>query len=100
MKIRILATAAATVTALAVLPVAAWAAEPCPSPLGAANNPAFGTPRACPTAPTTAPKAKGKSGVEVTKEDGRTFYRYGDTSIAVGGTLTLDTTTGRGKPRP
>ncbi len=91
------------VTALAVLPLAsrpAGAAEPCVSGVGSANNPAFGTPRPCPSTATIATTTKGKAPAKVTTEGGKTLYRDGDTSIAVGGTLTLDTTTGRGKPRP
>ena len=70
------------------------------------NNPAFGTPRSCATATAAATPAKGKAATSAKKpavvetENGRTFYRWGETSLAVGGYVAVDGVTGRGRMRP
>jgi hypothetical protein len=105
------ATFAAVIAACGLVPIAVGpsrAAEPCPGAVSV-NNPAFGAPRTCApakvkpgslaksskSAPTTDRKADAvKSG------NGETTYRYGDTTIAVGGYVQVDMATGRGKMRP
>lgn len=80
----------------------AGAVESCPTGQGTPNNPAFGTPRPCGPAAkplTAAGPIKGKTPDKVTTEDGKTFYRYGDTTVAVGGYVSYDVITGKGTPR-
>ncbi|WP_333823350.1 hypothetical protein [Pinisolibacter sp.] len=99
----VVAGAAAALFAASALPSAA--AEPCPAKLSA-NNPAFGAPRACAAAPAKPVKStknaptNDRKADEVTSADGRKLYRYGDTTIAVGGYVAADVTTGKGKMRP
>ena len=100
---RIASLAAAMLVAAVICGGAA--AEDCSS-ARSANNPAFGTPRSCATssaerAPVAsrAPTTKKKPDT-VTKESGATVYRWGETSVAVGGYVAVDTTTGKGKLRP
>jgi len=91
------------VTALLALVLAApeaYAAEPCPAALST-NNPAFGAPRPCTATPP--PKTDPAKPAKVTSENGKTVYTYGangDTTIAVGGSVRVDTVVGKGTPRP
>lgn len=96
--------AAACVVGVGVEP--SHAGEPCVG-IASNNNPAFGTPRPCGAAKaeTGAASAKraptsSRAADEVTKTDRGTVYRYGDTTIAVGGHVTLDIGTGRTGSRP
>ena len=92
---------------LAVASSPSGAAEACPGALSA-NNPAFGPPRTCanaPAKPVTAGAAKSaptaaRKPVEVKRDGGRTVYDSGDTTIAVGGYVAADITTGRTRLRP
>ena len=97
MLMRILIAAAALVASLAP----AAAAEPCAAGLSQ-NNPAFGSPRPCgpaksvkPTAATADKPNKAATPTKVTTEDGKTLYRYGDTTIAVSGSVTGQITFGK-----
>ena len=98
MSMRISITAALLVASLA----SAVAAEPCAAGLSR-NNPAFGTPRPCgpatPAKPTAAKdaaaSAKPSTPTRITTEDGKMLYRYGDTTIAVSGSLTGQMTFGK-----
>lgn len=96
MSKRISIAAAALVAGLAP----AVAAEPCAAGLSQ-NNPAFGTPRPCPPAKPAKPTAaegrptRATTPTKVTSEDGKTLYRYGDTTIAVSGSLTGQMTFGK-----
>jgi len=95
-------TIAASIAAAPVL-----AAGPCPATLST-NNPAFGEPRPCPTAavpvkPTTGSATKPSSAsapAKVTTENGRTVYTTGDTTISVGGYVSVDAVAGKGGFRP
>lgn len=92
--------AAAVLLAAATLPVAA--AETCPGALSN-NNPAFGAPRPCPKPADPAKAAKPSKGGEaakVTTRDGKTVYSYGDTTVAVSGSLKVDMIAGKGQLRP
>ncbi len=99
--------AALVASGLFALAPPSLAAEPCAAALSA-NNPAFGPPRSCATAPGTAASAKPSKGTSttprkvetVTSAGGKTIYRYDDTTIAVGGYVAADMITGRGRPRP
>ena len=98
MSMRISIAAALFVASLAP----AAAAEPCAGGLSQ-NNPAFGTPRPCasakPSKPTAAKDAsasvKPSTPTRVTTENGKTLYRYGDTTIAVSGSVTGQMTFGK-----
>lgn len=98
---------AVVIIAASVAAAPAFAAGPCPSTLSA-NNPAFGAPRPCPTTavpvkPTTGSATKPSSAsapAEVTTENGRTVYTTGDTTISVGGYLSVDAVAGKGGFRP
>ena len=87
---------------LALLAGPAGAVESCAAAQGTPNNPAFGAPRPCgPTAKpvTAAGPIKGKTPDKVTTQDDKTVYRYGDTTVAVGGYVSYDLITGKGTPR-
>lgn len=98
---------AVVILAASIAAVPAFAAGPCPSTLSA-NNPAFGAPRPCPT--TSAPvkpsvgsatkSSAASAPAKVTTENGRTVYTTGDTTISVGGHLSVDAVAGKGGFRP
>lgn len=92
----------AAVIAVSVFAVPATAAETCAAKLSK-NNPAFGEPRPCPSGPAKPvgekPGAKPPA-MKVTKENGKTVLSDGDTSIAIGGSIRYDVTTGKGQLRP
>lgn len=94
---KILAPSAAAV-AMFLAADASFAAEPCPATVGTPGNPAFGAPRPCPTTSTTpSAQARGrKADAVTTTPDGRRLYRYGDTTISVGGSVSVDFGTARG----
>lgn len=99
MKARWFALAAFGAALIASGPASAGACDP----VRPGNNPAFGEPRSCssatvrpmtPTA-TTAP-AKPRA-VEVRRENGRTVYTSGDTTITIGGYVAADFVGGRSR---
>ncbi len=105
MKVLSLVAAGAVTALVAASATLSVAAEPCPAKLSS-NNPAFGAPRACAVAPAkpqkstkSAPTTDRKAD-EVKSVDGKTVYRYGDTTIAVGGSISADVTMGKGRLRP
>ncbi|MDK9694911.1 MAG: hypothetical protein OEL76_00805 [Siculibacillus sp.] len=78
------------------------AAEPCTT-ARAANNPAFGAPRACAPAPretAAAPRAKAGPAKRATAGEGSVFRPFDGTTVTVGGSVTADTVVGRGAPPP
>lgn len=88
-------TLAAALAALALCGTATPSAQAadCGSVGAAHNNPAFGAPASC-SQPSPSAQAKGKTGNAVTTQDGKTVYRYGDTTVAVSGSITVDTMVG------
>jgi hypothetical protein len=105
MRVVPFAVAGAFAALFAASATSSAATEPCPATLSA-NNPAFGASRACAVTPAkpmkstkSAPTTDRKAD-EVTSADGKTLYRYGDTTIAVGGYVAADVATGKGKMRP
>ncbi len=79
------------------------AAGSCDRP-SAGNNPAFAEPRSCPPTAVrpSVVKPAGKVATrpgEVRRENGRTIYTDGDTTIAIGGSVMVDTVVGHGRMR-
>lgn len=104
MKTRSIAAAAACGAILASAMVDPVAAGSCVS-VRPGNNPAFAEPRPCPTKTVPRPAAKPAAttagrATEVRRENGRSIYRHGDTTIAIGGSVTADVVVGRGRMRP
>lgn len=110
MQARRFAAVIAPVVAAALLaaPSAALAVEPCPAKLSQ-NNPAFGTPRPCgPAKPipakvgaTTEPRTGApKKADKVTRENGKTTFTYGDTTVTVSGSVSAEMGYSGGKLKP
>jgi hypothetical protein len=100
--------ALAIAAVLVAAPSVAFAAEPCPASMSQ-NNPAFGTPRPCgPAKPlpakvgaTTEHRVGAPKKVDkVTRENGKTTYTYGDTTVTVGGYVAADMGVTNGKLKP
>ena len=100
MRLASFATLTAALALVAGSLAPAVAAEPCPSAIGSTNNPAFGARADCPAKTVTKPGSiagplQPKSANAPVKQDGKWVYTNGDTTIAVGGSISGEVVTGK-----